>query len=115
MRTPGYFLIRLSSRAADEIQRNIVKGDKRNAISRRYHAKDDKDAVATWKLGLDRILRVFNVRSVTPARRSLTFGFQIELGANTYATLSGTHQDATNEHTTGSGVANARALVSDIR
>ena len=65
MRTPGQFLIKLSSRATDEIRRIIIKRGKRNVISRRYHAKDDKAAIAAWKLELNRILHVFNVRSVT--------------------------------------------------
>ena len=55
----------LNRRTADEIQRNIVKWDKRNTISRHFHSKDDKKAIAAWRLDLDRILHVFNVRSVT--------------------------------------------------
>jgi hypothetical protein len=66
MHTPRDFLIKLSSRTVDEIQRNIIKRGKRNAISRLYHANDDKKAIATWRLDLDGILHVFNVRSVTP-------------------------------------------------
>jgi len=66
MRTPGHFLIGPSSRTADDIQRNIFKRNKRNLISRRYHAKDDKEAIATWSLDFNRIRRVFDVRSITP-------------------------------------------------
>jgi len=55
-----------------EIQRHIVKRGERNPISRRYHAKDDKKAITAWRLDLDGILRIFNVRSVTSARRLLT-------------------------------------------
>jgi len=66
MHTPGYFLIKFSSRTADEIQMNIIKQGKRNAISRRYHTKDDKEVIATWRLGLNRSLHVFNVCSATP-------------------------------------------------
>ena len=54
-----------SIRTIDKIQRHIIERGKRNAISRRYHAKDDKRAIATWKLDLKGILDVFNVRSVT--------------------------------------------------
>ena len=75
MRTSGVFLIKSSIRTVDEIQRHVTKRGRRNAISRRYHAKDDREAIATWKLDLDEILRVFKVCSVTPARRSLTFHF----------------------------------------
>ena len=55
----------------DEIQRHIAKRGRRNAISRRYHAKDDREAISTWKLDLERILGVFNVCSVTRARQLL--------------------------------------------
>ena len=65
MRTPDDFLTRFSIRTMDEIQRHIVERGKSNPISRRYHAKDDKKATATWRLDLYRILHVFNVRSVT--------------------------------------------------
>ena len=65
MRTPSYFLIKLSPRTVYEIQENIIKRSKRNPISRRYHAKNDKEAIATWRSDLNGIRRVFNVRSVT--------------------------------------------------
>ena len=98
----------------DEIQRHVIKWGKRNVISRQYHAKDDKEAIATWRLDLDRIVHVFNVCSVIPARRLLIFGFQIELRANTHASVSDTHQDAGNEHTTGSDATKTHTIVSDI-
>ena len=66
MRTPGYVITRLSSRAADEIQRNIIERNKRNVFSRRYHVKDDKEAIATWRLDFNRIRRIIDVRSATP-------------------------------------------------
>ena len=65
MRTPGDFLIKLSIRTVDEIQRHIIERGKRNLISRLHHAKDDKKAIVIWKLGFERILHVFNVCSVT--------------------------------------------------
>jgi len=66
MRTSDYFLTKLPSRTADEIQSNFIKRGKGNAISRHYHAKDDRVAVVTWRLELNKILHVFNVRSVAP-------------------------------------------------
>jgi len=48
-----------------EIQRKVVKQNGRNAVSRLVHAKNDKEKIAAWKLDLDRILHVFNVRSAT--------------------------------------------------
>ena len=82
-----------------EIQRHIVKRGKRNVISQRYHAKDDKKAITAWRSDLDGILRVFNVCSITPARRSLTSRFQIELAVDTHATTSDTHKNTANKHT----------------
>ena len=103
----------------DEIQRHIVKRGKRNAISQRYHAKDDKKAITAWRSDLDGILRVFNVCSVTPARRSLTSRFQTELGIDARATTSDTHQNTTNKHTIVSDVhrdsSNAEVTVPNIR
>jgi predicted YcjX-like family ATPase len=47
-----------------EIQRKIIKRGKRNALSRLFHAKIDKETIAAWKSDLNKILLVFNVRSV---------------------------------------------------
>ena len=119
MRAPGYFLIKLPIRTAEEIQRYIIKWGKRNAISRRYHAKDDKEAIVSWRSDLDGILRVFNVCSATPARRLLTFGFQTELGTNERATVSDTHQNAAGKRTTVSNVhddsSNTEDIIPDVR
>ena len=95
----------------DEIQKYIINRGKRNVISRRYHAKDDEEAIATWRLDLDRILPAFNVRPTIPTRCLPTLCFQIELGVNTHAAGSGTHQDAANEHTIGSDVANTNTIM----
>jgi hypothetical protein len=40
-----------------------IEQGKRNAVSRLFHAKNDKDAIATWKSDLSRVLHIFNVRS----------------------------------------------------
>ena len=53
-----------------EIQRKIVKQGNRNAVSRLY-AKNDKDAIVAWRQDLNRILHIFNVRSVGLVWRSL--------------------------------------------
>jgi hypothetical protein len=52
-------------RTVAEIQRNVMKQSNRNPVSRLFHAKNDKDTIAAWRLDLNRILHVFNVRSVT--------------------------------------------------
>jgi len=94
-----------------EIQIYIMKRDKRNVVSRRYHAKDDKEAITAWSLDLDGILRVFNVCYITYARRLLTSCFQTELRKNARTTVSGTHQGAADEHTISS---NAEVIVPGV-
>ena len=64
----GLFVYRVRNhRAVAEIQRGVVKGGKRNAISRAFHAKDDQGTIAAWRLDLNRILHIFNVCSITSA------------------------------------------------
>ena len=48
-----------------------MKWGKRNVVSRRFHAKDDKETIANWKLDLDEILRVVNVRPVTLVKKNV--------------------------------------------
>jgi len=102
-----------------EIQRHIVKRGERNAISRRYHAKDDKKAITAWRLDLDGVLHVFNVCSITSARRLLTSRFQTELRIDPHPTDSDTHQDTANKHTIVSDAhhdgSNAEFIVPDVR
>ena len=54
----------LNRRTVAEIQKESIKRGKRNVISRLFRA-GDKKTIATWTLGLDRILHILNVRSVT--------------------------------------------------
>ena len=56
----------LHRRTVAEIREKVIKQSNRNPISRHLHAKGDKDTIAAWKLDLNRILQVFNVRSTTP-------------------------------------------------
>lgn len=56
-------------RTVAEIQNGVIKQGERNTISRVFHAKNDRDAVATWRQDLNRILHVFNVRSINPVWR----------------------------------------------
>jgi len=118
MRTPDDFLTRFSIRTMDEAQRHIIERSKRNAISRRYHAKEDKEAIATWKLDLNGVLGVFNVCSATSARRLLSSCFQNELRINADATASDIHQDAAKKPTVVSDVhhddSNVKVTVPDV-
>ena len=50
-------------RAVAEIQKNTIKQGKRKGVSRMFHAKNDKETIATWRSDLNRILHIFNVRS----------------------------------------------------
>ena len=87
-----------------EIQRKAIKRGKRNTVSRLLHSKNDKDVIATWKLDLDRILRVFNVYSLPSVRSSLTIRGQTELVMNTHGIVSDVHH----------GVVGTHNMVSDI-
>ena len=71
-----------------EIERKVAKRRGRNAVSQFVHARDDKDSIAAWKLDLNRILHVFNVRSTIFTRLSLTVLSQTELAMNTHVTVS---------------------------
>ena len=55
----------LDRRTVAEIQRKVIKHSGRNAVSRLVHAANDKEKITGWKLVLDRILHVFNVRCAT--------------------------------------------------
>ena len=41
----------------------LAKWGKRGAVSRRFHAKSEKEAIAAWRSDLDKILQSFNVCS----------------------------------------------------
>ena len=82
----------LDRRAVAEIQKNIIERGQRNGLSRMFHAKNDKETIATWRVDLNRILHVFNVCGVTPARPSLTAHFQTELAINTHTIVSNIHR-----------------------
>ena len=100
----GFTYQALDRRAVVEIQRNIIKQGQRNGISRILYAKNDKETIASWRLDLNRILHVFNVRDITPARPSLTVHVQTELAINTNVVVSDVHRD----------VLNTQIIVSDI-
>ena len=102
-----------------EIQGKIIKQGKRNMISQHFHAKNDKGKITAWRLGLDRILQVFNVHSTVTARRLLTFDSQTELAINTNVTVTETHVMVSNIHHTivecRAGNNSRNLMVSDTR
>jgi len=73
-------------------------------ISRLAHAKSDKETIATWRSDLNRILLVFNVRSVFFLWLLLIVYSQTELAINTHVAVLNIHHDVVNTH----------ILVSDI-
>ena len=54
----------IDRRTIAEIQEKVAEKGRRSVPSRLVHAKSDKDLISSWKSDLDRILRVFTVRSV---------------------------------------------------
>jgi hypothetical protein len=54
----------LNRRTLAEIQSKVIEKGKRNVVSRLFHVKSDKETIAAWKSDLNKILLVFNVRSV---------------------------------------------------
>ena len=83
----------LNRRTVAEIQAKVIKRSGRNPVSRLLHAKSDKETIAAWKSDLNRILLVFNVRSVPVTLASLITPFQTELVVNTHVTVSGMRHD----------------------
>ena len=118
MRRPSDFLIRFPTRTISEIEKNIIKRGKRNPVSRHFHARDDKEAIAAWGLELNRILRVFKVRFIASVSPSLTFGLQVEFGVNAYRSVSGVHRDIADRYNIGPdvhrGISNAEATLPHV-
>ena len=59
------------------VQKHIVKRGKRTPVHKFFRAKNDEKLVATWRLDLDKICRVFDVRPFPPVQQSLTFSFLV--------------------------------------
>jgi hypothetical protein len=116
-----------------EIERNVVKQGKRNAICRLVRAKSDKRRVADWNTNLDGILQALDVRSVTSILSSLNSRTQTELttrapvvtsnirheAVNTLTIVSGVHNDVSSTHLTVSEVhtivTNTHTTIASIR
>jgi hypothetical protein len=58
----GIHRLRVDRRTVAKIQGKATKHSGRGRVSRLVHSKNDKEKIAAWKLELDRILQVFNVR-----------------------------------------------------
>jgi hypothetical protein len=87
-------------RTVSKIERKIVERGKRRATSRLLYGKNfDEETIATWRLDLKRILRVFEVRYVTFICPLLTFRFQTELKMNTHVIVPDTPYGVPNSAT----------------
>ena len=81
-------------RTVAEIRNKVAKHSGRKTVSRLLHARNDKEAIAAWKSELNRVLVVFNVRSVCSclvvANRP---PLQTELIMNTHTIVADMHQN----------------------
>ena len=99
-------------RTVAEIEKNVTKQSQRNPVSRLFHARIDKEKIAGWRGELNRILQIFNVRSViSPMLASLSICFQTELAIDTNATASDTHNIVSGTQII---VSDTHGIVSDI-
>jgi len=94
-----------------DIRSKVTERSKQNFALRAFHAKNDSQTIASWRTDLNRILLVFNVRSVFPAQPPLTVQLQTELGLNIYTTVSNIQDGVTK---TSAVAENTQAMVSDI-
>ena len=63
-----------------EIQRKIIDLNGRSSVSQLFHAKSDKETIATWRLDLGRILGVFNVDSICSCLNTINRLFVDRIG-----------------------------------
>ena len=47
------------------IQKHVIKRGKRTVVHRYFRSKEDEELVATWRLDLDDIRRIFGVCFIT--------------------------------------------------
>ena len=80
------------------IQKRIVKWGKRSPFSRRFNAKYDDDAIANWRLDLDKICRDLDVRCFTFLGPLLSSCSQTGLATRTDAGVSHLRHEASNSH-----------------
>ena len=101
----------VNRRTVAGIQNNVIKQGQRSVVSRVFHSKTDKDAIAAWRQDLNRILQIFTVRSINPTWQSLIHHLQVELLMSTHLTVADTHLTVQDTHST---VADTHLMVADI-
>ena len=108
----------LYCRMVADIQGRVMKQSRRGWASRFLHAGNDKEKIANWKAELNKIIHVFQVRSVASPPALLIASFQTELAINTHVVLSDTQNTVVDTHNTvvdtHNTVADTRNIVSDI-
>ena len=67
------------------VQKRVDERSKQSALYRAFHVLSDKRAIASWDRDFNRILHIFNVRSVWCVWHLLTAFFQTELHINVIA------------------------------
>jgi len=83
----------LDCRTVAMIQQQVIKQRKQNVVTRLFLAKACKDAITGWNEDLNRILRIFNVRSVgNGCARYILTAFQTELGINNHLLIADIHR-----------------------
>ena len=90
----------VNRRTVAGIQNNVIKRGQRSVVSRVFHSKTDKDAIAAWRQDLNRILQVFTVRPINRIWQSLIPRLQAELLMNTHLTVADTHSAVKDTHST---------------
>ena len=99
-------------RTVADIQRRVDEKNSRNVLSRAFLAQSDKDTIAAWKGDLNRLLHIFNVRTVGLALPLLMTSFQTELAIDTNVTVTDSHLKVADIH---NEVTNIRQDVSVIK
>jgi len=93
-------------RTVADIQRKLVKWNKLNVVFRYFLARKEKKTVAGWRLGLENILQIFDVRSVARVITVVNFPLHKAIPMNTDTAAAAVHNDVTNTKTITSGIQN---------
>ena len=93
-------------RTLADIEKKLAKWDRRSVIYRRLRAKKYKKMVAAWKLGLENILQVFNVRPVPRVMTVVNFPLHKAIPINTDPAAAAVDHDVMDTQTITSGVQN---------
>ena len=86
-------------RTVEKIKKNIVKQGKRRAIPWAFRPKKGKEAITGWRLSLNQILCVLEVRFVRSCKCCcVNLQFQIEFGRGEPVSISGSRHNVAESH-----------------